>query len=334
VVPLIIIIRISVVIKSTGEAVTIEEYVYHLCRPLIFQSNVHIQGNLEISYVAEFHSNLQHVIVVMDVQGRTAGVDLVAEVIASPSPPSGTTITNTNGKGKSKYPITAYYNADTNAKSTEYLLIKCGDVVSPPLALPAHVSPGVKDIKVHGAHYEVKLTTVRSSPGQPRAVDEEDEHDQPLMDATQLSSLAPTTFICASCSLPLVHTHGGPGRDKDKDGKQQQQQQDQQTYRYRDLPSEHWEELVDAWMCHSDQKLHEQVAKRAAGTGVDGRRGGFWPERGEALVGGSYILFEQHAIVRANLLTAEESKVSAMSVFFSLLSLLSSFSTSSMCPDD
>ena len=69
-----------------------------------------------------------------------------------------------------------------------------------------------------------------------------------------------------------------------------------------DLPSEHWEELVDAWMCHTDQSLHEQVAKRGRG---------FWPGTGQALIGGSYILFEESSVVKNNLYPAEQPKVSA-----------------------
>ena len=29
----------------------------------------------------------------------------------------------------------------------------------------------------------------------------------------------------------------------------------------RALPSEHWEELVDAWMCHGDQRLNASVTQ-------------------------------------------------------------------------
>ena len=31
--------------------------------------------------------------------------------------------------------------------------------------------------------------------------------------------------------------------------------------RLRALPSEHWEELVDAWMCHGDQRLNSSVTQ-------------------------------------------------------------------------
>lgn len=68
-----------------------------------------------------------------------------------------------------------------------------------------------------------------------------------------------------------------------------------------DLPSDHWEELVDAWMCHTDQKLNEHVMKHG--------KGGFWPEAGQALVGGSYILFEEDSMVKNNLCPSDATKV-------------------------
>jgi len=52
-------------------------------------------------------------------------------------------------------------------------------------------------------------------------------------------------------------------------------------------------------MCHADQKLHSHVAKHGQG---------FWPEAGQALVGGSYILFEESSVVKTHLCSAEDSK--------------------------
>jgi len=118
-----------------------------------------------------------------------------------------------------------------------------------------------------------------TSSASPRATDED---LPPLLDAAQLSSANPPSFICASCSLSLVQA------SKIRD--------------YRDLPSEHWAELVEAWMCHSDQKLHDQIVKHG--------QQGFWPEPGQGLVGGSYILFEESCITVNNLHAAEEKKVS------------------------
>lgn len=115
-----------------------------------------------------------------------------------------------------------------------------------------------------------------------------------LLNATQLTTMNPTSFICASCSLPLILSS--------------------RVNLYRDLPSEHWEELVEAWMCHADQQLSDQVKKftgKGEGTQDNGvrRPRGFWPAKGQALVGGSYVLFEGDAMNRGNLFIGSEVKV-------------------------
>ncbi|RPD54903.1 hypothetical protein L226DRAFT_535568 [Lentinus tigrinus ALCF2SS1-7] len=197
------------------------------------------QAGLDVHYVAEYHETLQHVLVFLNVQGMIPGANLEAEVVPS--------------------------SDSSSADERSRLMLKCGASTSPLLTLPAPVSPGVKDVKVTGQYYEVKLP-VTTPPPSPL------DGPSALLDATQLSSLSPSSFVCASCSLPLV--------------------QASRLYEYRDLPSEHWAELVDAWMCHADQKLHEHVKKHSAQ--------GFWPQEGEALVGGSYILFEESATVQSN----------------------------------
>ncbi|KAH9852331.1 HECT-like ubiquitin-conjugating enzyme-binding-domain-containing protein [Lenzites betulinus] len=204
----------------------------------------HWQAGLDVHYVAEYHENLQHVLVFLNVQGITPGANLEAEVV----------------------PV-----SDFSAEERSRLWLKCGASTSPLLALPAPVSPGVADVKVMGQFHEIKLA-VSTPPPSPTEV------SSALLDATQLSSAAPTSFVCASCTLPIVRTT--------------------QLDEYRDLPSEHWAELVDAWMCHSDQRLHDHVQKHS--------RDGFWPREGQALVGGSYILFEESAVVQSNLWPANE----------------------------
>ncbi|KAI0718753.1 HECT-like ubiquitin-conjugating enzyme-binding-domain-containing protein [Cerioporus squamosus] len=202
-------------------------------------------AGLDVHYVAEYHETLQHVLVFLSVQGMIPGANLEAEVV----------------------PVSDSSSADERSR----LMLKCGASTSPLLALPAPVSPGVKDVKVTGQYYEVKLP-VTAAPASPL------DGPPALLDATQLSSLSPTSFVCASCSLPLV--------------------QASRLHEYRDLPSEHWAELVDAWMCHADQRLHEHVKKHSAQ--------GFWPQEGEALVGGSYVLFEASATVQSNLWPAND----------------------------
>ncbi|KAI0716976.1 HECT-like ubiquitin-conjugating enzyme-binding-domain-containing protein [Earliella scabrosa] len=203
------------------------------------------QAGLDVHYVAEYHENLQHILVFLNVQGMIPGANLEAEVVPA--------------------------SDSSSAGERSRLMLKCGASTSPLLSLPAPVPPGVKDVKVIGQFYEVKLP-VTSAPPSP--------FDAPsaLLDATQLSSTSPSSFVCASCSLPLV--------------------QASRLREYRDLPSEHWAELVDAWMCHADQRLHDHVKKHSAQ--------GFWPREGEALVGGSYILFEESAVVQKNFWPADE----------------------------
>ncbi|KAJ7064804.1 HECT-like ubiquitin-conjugating enzyme-binding-domain-containing protein [Mycena amicta] len=201
-----------------------------------------------VTYVAEHHENLQHILVFLTVHGATPGVEIEAEVLpAGGDPESG----------------------------GDYLVVKSGSNTSLPLVLPGRTAPGKQQIRVQGSHFEIKMSTL------PTTLSSDTSFSAPLLDATQLTTSAPSTFICASCSLPLVQSSAA-------------------VQTYRDLPSEHWEELVDAWMCHSDQKLNERVMKHG--------RGGFWPERGQALVGGSYILFEEQAMVRHHLCPAEATK--------------------------
>ncbi|KAJ3857960.1 HECT-like ubiquitin-conjugating enzyme-binding-domain-containing protein [Lentinula lateritia] len=195
------------------------------------------QLSFEVTYVAEYHENLHHVLLFFTVTGAQPGVDLEAEVVPSFS--------------------------NNQSDDGDRLIIKSGSKSSLPLLLPARVVPGKQEIKVQSDHFEIKLAALTSSPSP--------SESGPLLDATQLSDCNPTSFICSMCSLQLIQSS---------------------TIRYRDLPSEHWEELVDAWMCHSSQTLNESVVK-------NGR--GFWPSTDQALVGGSYILFEDPAMVKDNL---------------------------------
>ncbi len=166
-----------------------------------------------------------------------------------------------------------------------HLFLKCDTITSPPLTLPAQVSPGPATVSVVGGrHYQIKLPTPSAKkPDQLSPSDSTFARD--LLDATYFQAIGPTSFICSSCSLPLVRAS--------------------QLHRYRDLPSEHWAELVDAWMCHADQKLHEHVQK--------GSKEGFWPGAGEALVGGSYVLIREDSIVKVNLSDAETQSKSSVS---------------------
>jgi hypothetical protein len=231
-----------------------------VCRDVPALITIYLAVAFSVTYVAEHHENLHHILVFLTVAGATPGVDLEAEVL-----PAGG-------------------DADS-AAGGDYLVVKSGPHTSLPLCLPGRTSPGKKQIRVQSGHYEIKLSTLPNNAPS-------DTNAAPLLDATQLSTVSPTSFICASCSLPLV--------------------QSTKILSYKDLPSDHWEELVDAWMCHSDQKLNEHVMKHG--------KGGFWPAAGQALVGGSYILFEENSMVKNHLCPSDETKVCFISVLLFFLS--------------
>jgi len=175
-------------------------------------------------------------------------------------------------------------NVHSGADNVERFMVVSGAKATLPSPLPARVSPGKPTINVQSGHFELKLPTAGTlEPPPPPAVE--------MYDATALSKSMPTTFVCSSCSLPLVHST--------------------KVKEYKDLPSEHWEEFVDAWMCHSDQKLHKEVMENA--------RRGFWPKEGEALVGGSYIVFGESGVVKAHICQLEAREVSLVVDFLDIL---------------
>ncbi|SPO28824.1 uncharacterized protein UTRI_05138_B [Ustilago trichophora] len=93
------------------------------------------------------------------------------------------------------------------------------------------------------------------------------------------------------------------------------------TVQWRALPSEGWEELVDAWMCHGDQELNRsltetavrfssKVHSAAAVTG-DGKE----QERDETVwVGDTYILLPQSLVITSNVELDESANASGQTV--------------------
>jgi hypothetical protein len=217
-------------------------------------------AGLEVRYVAEHQENLRAIQIYLRVERVPPGHNVVAKVL----PRHG-----------------------TSGEMGDRLVLKAGSAVSAPLSLPALAVPGQANVHVVGDHLEIKLTCAPdASPLISFDSDTNADHvvphtlnaHPPLLDATQLTNINPSSFICASCSLPILHSTS--------------------NVTFTDLPSEHWAELVEAWMCHQDQKLNDEV--KANGTR------GFWPSAGRALVGGSYLLVEESSVAKGNIKTATD----------------------------
>jgi len=71
------------------------------------------------------------------------------------------------------------------------------------------------------------------------------------LSAEVLQRKLPSHFACDACQEVLVDSSG--------------------TKTYRALPSQHWEELIDAWMCHDDQEINVSVTRGREGM-EEGRR--------------------------------------------------------------
>lgn len=160
------------------------------------------------------------------------------------------------------------------------------DPKNPPstVDLPVPVSTAGSDglvARVIGDRLELKMTASSSS----SAVEE-----RPLLDASQLNELRPASFICTSCSLPLINCRNADSTEVD--------------LAFADLPSEYWSELVEAWMCHSEQKLSGDVVKQSKG-GTRGIR----PSPSQALVGGSYLLVDASVVKEGNVRIHPKTKV-------------------------
>ncbi|GAA5858087.1 hypothetical protein JCM9279_002115 [Rhodotorula babjevae] len=145
------------------------------------------------------------------------------------------------------------------------------------LSLPCPVIPQKATVTSAGSSYEIKLVTAGlSSPTKSRA----DLEVHTPLSTDELRATAPASFHCATCDAELVDASP--------------------IKRYNALPSEHWAELLDAWMCHQDQTLSDDLI--AKGKGIK-------PRRDEGLVGTSYILLPQ--AVTSNWATPEAEPTKA-----------------------
>jgi len=116
------------------------------------------------------------------------------------------------------------------------------------------------DMVFKADHYEVRIPTAESSHS--TRIRNDLEIRSPY-NAAELKKHASSTdsLVCASCSTPLLQLAA--------------------ITRYNDLPSEHWAELLDAWMCHQDQTLSEELI--AKGNNI-------WPKEHQALVSSTGVI--------------------------------------------
>jgi len=78
--------------------------------------------------------------------------------------------------------------------------------------------------------------------------------------------------------------------------------QDGPIHRVVDLPSEHWQELVDCWMCHEEDF-------------TELREGDLGARLGQALVGGTYLLIHSGNVDQDAVAIEEDARTIDVSFF-------------------
>ena len=160
------------------------------------------------------------------------------------------------------------------------------------LTLPTLTVPGQSiSLLLQNFHLEARVASIPTA-SSPSALSLNTVITQALS-ASELRELQPRALCCAACDREVANLPSNTS--------------------FKDLPSEHWAEMMEIWMCHSDPGFTAGISSKA--------KDGFWPESGMVLVGGSYFLIKDTHAKRHNILIAEQSVSSLANVCSCLSSL-------------
>jgi hypothetical protein len=140
------------------------------------------------------------------------------------------------------------------------------------LTLPTPVVPNQKALLVApNLHLEAKLAALPISPSAP--VSSLNTMITQALCAADLRNMKPRAICCTACDREVADLPGGGT--------------------FKDLPSEHWAEMLEVWMCHADPGFTANISAQT--------KDGFWPSGGTVLVGGSYLLLKDEYTKKHNL---------------------------------
>lgn len=154
--------------------------------------------------------------------------------------------------------------SSSGSTNTAVITSKWEPSLSIDVALPVLVySDQITPLVPQSLYQEAKLSALPTPPASNALIITH------ALSAPDFRSLKATVLCCAICERHLASLPFS------RDPKQA----------YKDLPSDHWAEMIDIWMCHDDPAF----TARLAGMTEEG----FWPRDGGVLVGGSYLLVEK-----------------------------------------
>ncbi|KAG0330562.1 hypothetical protein BGZ99_000033 [Dissophora globulifera] len=222
-------------------------------------------SSTDIKYYAEYHSKINSISLLVQVpaQGVTCiigpqAVDLVPSVSFSKDQLDGSTKTSSGTGQRFALParvMPTRTTLDPSSSQSSLLTVKL-------TALPSAPSTGVS------------FSSFTSSSGS--------EFPQAPLPAAQLQGLE--NLSCGCCGNILLKPDSASSSD-----------QGQPIQRVVDLPSEHWQELVDCWMCHEEDF-------------TELREGDLGARLGQALVGGTYVLIHAANVDSSTVAIEEDAR--------------------------
>nr|ODN85233.1 hypothetical protein L203_05186 [Cryptococcus depauperatus CBS 7841] len=137
--------------------------------------------------------------------------------------------------------------------------------ISLSISMPIPVYSDQSTLMVHQvSHFEAKLSAFPTSSRAIQLVTTQ------ALSASELRTLAPSKIVCTNCERELASLPSPTSSNL--------------AQAYKNLPSSHWAEMIDVWMCHDDPQFTSRLANLV--------EQGFWPQDGVVLVGGSWLLTE------------------------------------------
>ena len=150
-----------------------------------------------------------------------------------------------------------------DAELHEVILVSKESASSLRISLPTAVYPAqCVSLTSHDLHLEAKLSALPSATSS--AGSSTHSIVNHALSAAELRHLQPKALCCGACDRTVAVLSASTV--------------------YKDLPSEHWAEMMEVWMCHADPKFTARIAQQT--------RDGFWPNESTVLVGGSYLLVD------------------------------------------
>jgi hypothetical protein len=149
----------------------------------------------------------------------------------------------------------------------EAIVSRKDTVLRIPLPTAVHAGQSIT-LSAQDLHYEARLSAL---PAPTSSVTSLNTVLATALSASELRSRSPSALCCTACEREIADVSAASRSGRTGTGAG-----------YKDLPSEHWAEMMEVWMCHSDPAFTSQLAKRT--------EEGFWPAQGGVLVGGSYVL--------------------------------------------